>query len=272
MKIISLNLTAAALCVLSALLPAQASAQTSGPWKWQGGIYAYLPTIGGKTTFPQAAAGSDVSVDADQILGNLKGVFMGSLETNNGRWGAFTDVMYMDIGDSKSGTRNIAIGRRDLPAGATADANFDLKGWVWTLGGSYRLVTSPNGTMDVIAGARLLDIKQTLGWSVTGNIGSITLPGRAGNLGASLSNWDGIVGVKGRLVFGEDRKWFAPYYVDVGTGNSDRTWQAMAGVGYAFHWGDVLAAWRYLDYKMKSGKPVEELNFNGPVIAAVFHW
>jgi hypothetical protein len=271
MKIASLNLAAAALCALSALLPAEAAAQTAAPWKWQGGIYAYLPTIGGKTTFPQGA-GSDVTVDADQILGNLKGAFMGSLEANNGRWGAYTDLMYMDVGDSKSGTRSIGVGRRDLPAGATADADFDLKGWVWTLGGSYRLVSSPSATMDVVAGARLLDVEQKLSWTLAGNIGTVPLPGRAGSLSAGISNWDGIIGVKGKLVFGADRKWFAPYYLDVGTGDSDLTWQAMAGVGYAFSWGEVVGAWRYLDYKMKADKPIEELNFNGPAIAAVFHW
>jgi hypothetical protein len=34
----------------------------------------------------------------------------------------------------------------------------------------------------------------------------------------------------------------------------------------------VIGAWRYLDYKFKSGQPVESMNFNGPAIGAVFHW
>ncbi len=46
----------------------------------------------------------------------------------------------------------------------------------------------------------------------------------------------------------------------------------MGGIGYSFGWGDVVGSWRYLDYKMKSGSNVEKLNFNGPSLAAVFHW
>ena len=63
-----------------------------------------------------------------------------------------------------------------------------------------------------------------------------------------------------------------PYYLDVGTGQSQLTWQAAAGVGYRFGWGDVSAMWRYMDYNMKSGKPIESLNLNGPLIAATFRW
>ena len=54
-----------------------------------------------------------------------------------------------------------------------------------------------------------------------------------------------------------------PYYVDVGTGDSDLTWQAIGGIGYAFSWGEVLAAWRYIDYKF-NGNKIQDINFNGP--------
>jgi hypothetical protein len=35
--------------------------------------------------------------------------------------------------------------------------------------------------------------------------------------------------------------WFAPFYLDVGTGATKLTWQGFAGVGYAYRWGDVVA-------------------------------
>jgi len=35
---------------------------------------------------------------------------------------------------------------------------------------------------------------------------------------------------------------------------------------------DLVAAWRYTDYQMKSGETIEEINFSGPAIAAVFRW
>ena len=115
------------------------------------------------------------------IIDNLKMTFMGSLEAHKGRWGMFTDVVYMDLGNTKSGTRDISIGGAALPAGASANVSYDLKGWAWTLAGMWRVSSDPASTLDVVAGARLFDMKQTLGWEVTGNIGAIPLPGRAGN-------------------------------------------------------------------------------------------
>ena len=262
---------AAALCVLT-VLPSTAVAAAPDQWQFDGALYIYLPTIGGTTTFPQPGAGSNVSVDASKILDNLKMAFMGSLGARNGAWGAFIDVLYMDLGNSKSGTRGLTVGGTPLPAAASADATFDLKGTVWTLAGSYRIVAEPATPVDLFAGMRMFDMKETLRWQLNGNIGSVPLPGRAGDQEASLTNWDAIIGVKGRFALGAERKWFVPYYLDVGTGNSDQTWQAMGGVGYAFQWGEVVAAWRYLDYKMKSGSKIESINFDGPAIAAVFHW
>ena len=140
------------------------------------------------------------------------------------------------------------------------------------MAGEYRLASDPAWTVDLLAGARLLDVKPTLGYSITGDVGPVVLPGRSGTKKVSESLWDGIVGVKGRYAFGDDRKWFVPFYLDVGTGQTKLTWQAAAGVGYAFHWGDVVAMWRYLDWNAKSGKSIEDLNLNGPMIGVTFRW
>lgn len=63
-----------------------------------------------------------------------------------------------------------------------------------------------------------------------------------------------------------------PYYLDVGTGDSDLTWQAMGGMGYTFGWGELVAAWRYLDYNMPASGRVADMNFSGPLVGANFRW
>jgi len=63
-----------------------------------------------------------------------------------------------------------------------------------------------------------------------------------------------------------------PFYLDVGTGQSDLTWQGATGLGYAFGWGETLAMGRYLDYSFKSGKSLEDMNFNGPMLGVALHW
>jgi hypothetical protein len=263
-----------AAAVLSAALfaPAAALAQSAENWEFKAAIYGYFPTIGGTGNFKPSGGSSSASVDIDTILDNLKFTFMGQFEARKGEWGLFTDVVYMDVGADKSGARGLTLGDRALPAGVNGSASYDLKGWLWTLAGTYRAVSTPTYQLDVVAGARLLDIEQKLGWSLAGNVGSIPVLDRSGQRQADLSNWDAIIGVKGRASLGEDRRWFVPYYFDVGTGQSRFTWQALAGLGYQFDWGGVVAAWRYIDYDMKSGKPLDDLNFNGPGIAVVFGW
>ena len=265
-------LVVAALATALAFMAPVASAQTADTWKWQASIYAYLPDISGRSTFPAESGGGGSTLDAETILDNLKMTFMGNIEASNGRWGMFTDVVYMDLGNGKSGFRDFTLGGSALPAGVDANASYDLKGWAWTLAGTWRVASDPASRMDVLAGARLFDMRQTFEYELTGNVGSIPVAERAGAFEGKLSNWDAIVGVKGRFAFGEDRKWFVPYYADMGTGESDLTFQAMGGLGYSFAWGDIVGVWRYLDYDMKSGKKIESMTFNGPAIAAVFHW
>ena len=71
---------------------------------------------------------------------------------------------------------------------------------------------------------------------------------------------------------GSSGHWILPFYLDVGAGDSDLTWQAAAGVSYAYKWGDLTALWRYLAYDLKPGRSFEELKFNGPLFGVTFRW
>ena len=266
------RMASVAVLTIAAISPAIVAAQElSDQWKFRASIYGWLPDIGGSTSFP-AGTGTSINVNADKIIDTLKFTFMGTFEAQKGRWGAFTDVIYLDVGGSKSQTRDLTVGNVTLPAGVTADAQLDIKAWVWTLAGTYRVVSDPGFTMDVLAGARLLDVEEKLGWQFSANLGGIAPPPRTGNSELKDNVWDGIIGVKGRFAFGADREWYVPYYVDVGTGDSDLTWQGVTGIGYAFRWGELFAVWRYLDYNLKSGSKIEDVNFNGPAIGVAFRW
>jgi len=264
--------------VAGALLPAMVAAQTKqAPWqadKWQftGSLNLWLPSIGGESKYPVDAGGSSVNVNSDKLIDGLSGVFMGSLDAHNGRWGAFTDVVYFGLDGTKSGTRDFSIGNIGLPATTSANLKLNLNSWIWTVAGEYRVNSDPDLKVDLLAGARLLDLKQKLEWSISGSLGNITAGNRAGSLEASESNWDAIIGVKGRYVFGADKKWSVPFYLDVGTGQSDSTWQGLVGLGYTFGWGDITASYRYLDYKFKSNKIMQDVHLNGPMIGATWRW
>ena len=248
--------TVAALCAGLTAFPVNASEPTDA-WQYRAYLDLFLPAMGGSTTFPEPGAG--VSVDVSKILNALKMAFMGGFEASRGGVGVYTDILYMDLGNTKSGTGELRFNGLPFPVDVGAVATFDLKGTAWTLAGAYGVARTAALTVDLTAGTRLLDIKQTLDWQLSGNIGSVPLPGRSGVRSADVANWDAIVGAKGRYAIGEERRWFTPFYIDVGTGESKLTWQIMAGVGYGFQWGEVIAWWRLLDFVMKSGSKVESL-------------
>ena len=179
-----------------AWLPAVAHAQTSDNWQFRAFVYGYLPDIGGSTSFP-AGASSSVNIDANTLISNLKFTFMGTFEASKGRYGFITDILYLNVGGSQSNTRNLNVNGRELPVGVSSNVNLDIEGTVWTLGGEYHAIAQPAVAVDVIAGARLLDLKQTLGYSFTADVGPITGPGRSGSSEVKISYWDAIVGAEG---------------------------------------------------------------------------
>ena len=264
--------TLAAVAALAALAPATSRAETPDEWRFNATIYGWLPDMGGSTKFPEGSGGSSVEVTASDILNALDFAFMGTLGAQKGRWGIFTDVNYLNLSDSAKRTRDLTVGNVALPVGVTAKADLGITGWLWTTVGSYRVVDKPDYAMDLVAGVRLLNLAEDLKWNLTGDLGDLPIIDRKGKSHVSDNYWDGIVGVKGRATFGAEKKWFVPYYVDIGTGDSDLTWLGMLGAGYSFDWGDVVGVWRYVDYEFSSKDPIQDLYFNGPAIGVTFHF
>src|SRR5512134_3576858 len=93
----------AALAAATVLLPATSSAQITDQWAFQATLYGYFPELRGNTTFgPREPGGPGVNVSTGSIVPDLEFAFMGSLSVQKGRWGAFTDVLYIDISADKS--------------------------------------------------------------------------------------------------------------------------------------------------------------------------
>lgn len=251
----------------AAAIPVAAQAQGSETWKFGAAIYGWVPAIEGDLTLRSGT--STIGASMGTVLDTLKFAFMGTFEATYGKWGIWTDLVYGDFGsDTKSVPVHIG------PITGTADVQLDVKSWIWTLAGSYNLVDTAENRTDFLFGARLLDMSNTLNYNVTGNSGgggALPIP-NPGAATASMSNWDGVIGIKGRFMFGEGRRWFVNYVADIGTGQSDLTYQGVLGIGYDFGWGSALAAWRYMGYEFDSSSHVQNLSFNGPLIGLAFRF
>src|SRR5262249_24046181 len=145
---------AAMILGIGTLLPSLSSAQTSAPtsidesWQFRASIYGYLPSIASSTKFP--GAGSSLAVSASDIIHHLKFTFMGSFEAQKGPWVAFTDIMYLNVGEAKSGTRALVITNVPYPVGVNANANLDIKAVVWTIAPTYQVLSIPQASLQLL--------------------------------------------------------------------------------------------------------------------------
>jgi hypothetical protein len=252
------------------LLGVNAAQAADDNWQFRASLYGYLPSIGGETNFP--AGGSEIDISAEDLIDNAKFVGMASFEAQRERFGAFVDVIHMNIGDSVSDSTSLGAGAVALPPGITADASLDIKAWVVTAAANYRVVSSSQSTFDVFAGARFLDATGELEYSFNLDLSPFGGPPQNGAAEASDNKLDAIVGLKGRYEFGAGGRWFIPYYVDAGAGDSDLTWQAALGIGYATGRGEVFAAYRHLDYDLGDDGAIASLDFDGPAVGLAYRW
>ncbi len=256
----------------STMFTAPAAAQdTSDQWQFRASAYGYFPDVSTSAALPTGS--SSIDVEAGDLIEHARGGFMGVFEVQRGRFGAFADLLYVNIGDSVNDSTQISVGGgMPLPPGVTVDGDLDIKLTAFTIAGVYRAYNTPATTFDVFAGARLLNIDTDFSYAFNVPFGPFQGPMQSGAASASLQNWDFIAGVKGRYNFGAERQWFVQYYADVGTGDADLTWQAFGGVGRSFGRYDVFAGWRYLSYDFSSDSRIEDLSFNGPVVGASVSW
>jgi hypothetical protein len=230
--------------------------------------YIWLPTVDGDLNFdpPPGFAGSPgIEVGPVDYLENLQGVFMIAGEARYGRFGAVTDFIYLDFANEDANVRTVT-GPGPLEIPIDVGSQFDLSGTLWTIAGGYDVIDNGDVRVQVFAGARNLNAEATVNWALQGPLNQFP---QSGQLNDDVNVWDGLIGVRGAAVSGN---WVFPYYVDVGTGSSDLTWQASAGVGYRFGWGDLTAYYRGLHYEQGDSELIENLDLSGPAIGATFRF
>lgn len=206
---------------------------TDDGWKFGLELYFWGASIGGAS-----ADGSDVDVDLDDILDNLELAVMGTAAMSKGKWSLAADLIYLNA-------------EADGPIAPGLNADVEVTNWVITPVVGYNVVDTGRGRLDIVGGARYLYLKADL---------------RVDALGAQVddsgSNWDGVIGARGAVDLAE--KWYLLGYLDIGTGESDLTWQAMGGIGYRFKWFDLVAAYRYLRWDFDDNPALDNLYLHGP--------
>jgi hypothetical protein len=246
-------LTGLALC-LALQLPLSAAWATESAdedrWTFAGELFAWGAGIDGR-----AATGEDIDVPLHDVLDSLDFAFMGSLAARKNRWTLFADFIYVDVGE------NARIPLEEIP-GLEADVKLDLKQFTSTFGGAYQVYESGRSNLSLLAGGRYLSIDADLDLRID--------PILDERFSDSASNWDFIVGARGMVDLND--RWYLHYYADIGAGDSDRTWQALAGVNYRFSKVHATLGYAYLDWKFDKNSLIRDLTLSGPYVGLKFRF
>jgi hypothetical protein len=245
------------------------------PHRWTVTPYLWLPTLNSELRFDVPDDdGTESSVETEigpsDYLTNLNGLLMVAAEFRQERWTLAGDLVWLDITTDTSNVRNVTDngGTITIPRETDLDTTTELSGAAVTLSAGLPLLDSDTWRLEALGGARWLSLDVDLDWSLTTTITGpgVTLASQ-GQASGDTDLYDGIVGARGRWRIGGGEHWYAPFYADVGTGSSDLTWQAMAGIGYAFERSSLLLVWRHLDY---DDTLLREFRLDGPAFG--FSW
>lgn len=226
-------------------------------WQFKAEVYGWLPTI--KGTLP---TGDDIEITVDEIFDNLDMTFLGVFQARRGKWAFIGDLAYLKLSADEAGITRIPIGPLNVPT--RVDFGVELKGWFLNLGGSYRVHQADKFDVQLLAGARYLAL------DMGAKLDTSLIPGEKPFDGRD-DVWDAIVGVRGLADLSD--KWWLTYRFDIGTGDSDLTWNASLQFGRKFNWGSLAVGYRYLHYDFASDfKLMKDLDVYGPVIGAVWEF
>ena len=235
-----------------------AAAQDTDSWQHELTIYGWYSGIDGEVQFPgPLGGGSDFTVDASDIISDLKMIFMGGWQSKKGKWSFIGDVVYMDVGDSVDQT--VTSGGSGVPLNASLD--LDMKTWLLNGGIGYDVVQTEEASLAVVGGIRYMTLDVDI---------KAGLQGRTTEQSGSDGLLDGIVGVSGAFNFNEN--WFLPYHADIGAGGSELTWQLFAAIGYRFGWGDIRLGYRHLVYELDDDYIMQDMVLSGPVLGIGFRF
>lgn len=239
----------------SLLLTTTSLAVQAGDFEQQISLYGWLPSLNGSLTFevpnePGEPGEPDDSVDANAI-DSLDTVFMGTYSIRKNKWSFTADLIHLKMSGDSQGIIN-----------PDSTLSTEITARLYGAYAGYNILNSKQNDLNLIAGIRHfgLDFEVKLSGENIKN----------GKIEVSTSNNDVIIGLDGKYIINEN--WYMPYYVDIGTGDSDLTWQASTSIAYKYNWGDVIATYRYMHYGQSDSLLVEDFNLYGFKLGVIFNF
>ncbi len=243
----------------------EATDQTEGEntGKWTTSITPVLWLAKTTSTLSVGDRSRSTTMTAKDALGSFQSGGTVRLEVNNGTWGGFADLFFINLEE----TSNVGpLGNIPLTVG--------VDNTLWQIAGTYRVVDKENFDLDLLAGARgySLDVDVTVE-PFTGPAGVLRFPGRFASAGLSFT--DPIVG--GKAAWKLSDKWALDFYGDIGGfgAGSDFTWRLGTGAAYSVSESVSLrAGYTAIDFDYSQGSGFDRVEYDttmyGPTLGATF--
>jgi hypothetical protein len=216
---------------------------TAAPYAWLAGVNGSVAAFGAPET--------DIDISIGDVLKNLDVALMGAGEARNGRFIIASDFMWVKL----SADQDVSLGP------LANNVELTVETLTATGFGGYSLIYEDGGNLDVVAGARLWSVNDTLDFS----------GGLLGSFDDSATWVDPVVGLKGRANISPD--FFVTGWAFVGGFgvSSDFMWDAMASVGYEFNdTFSMTAGYRGLGVDYHDDGFVYDVVQSGPILGFVF--
>jgi hypothetical protein len=244
---------------------------TPGRWTFTVSPALWMASVKTSGTFSPAATGRTIRANVDQSFGDifkdLNFALMGGAEARRGLFSLQADMIYINLLQDSSGVRSVS-GPQGLEVPINVGGKLKLKELMFTLAGGYDIFRNDQGFVQLFGGFRYLGVRSTLDWQFQGPLGNLA---RQGAVESQSDIWNGIAGIRGEHAL-DHGPWKAIYYVDVGSGGSKLTWQAIAQAAYVTRWGDIGIGWRALEFSQAAQRSTADVRMSGPIITVTFRF
>ncbi len=240
---------------IAILCIAAAPARAAEPWQFQIAPYVWAADLDGHVATLPGVPAATVNASFSDVLENLDAAFMIAGEAHNGRFGIFSDILYVDVEATGS-----------VPGPLFSTAKLESQTLYATGAVFWRLWSDERASLDVMAGARFwsVDTKLALG---AGILEARTI--------SHDEDWvDPLIGVKARGTLGGGRFFHSVGVLYGGFGSgSDYMWDVFGNLGY--QWTDGFSTsigYRYLTVDYSNGGFRYDVIQQGPTLALIWRF
>ncbi|MEQ6889770.1 hypothetical protein ABE957_13910 [Halomonas sp. CS7] len=201
--------------------------------------------------------GTRLETSSKTLIENLEFGLMGALVHRRGPWLYGFDALYADVG--KDGDVDVPV-QNDEPDGPDSIGtalDFTSKTTLVHAYVGHEWHRDPNWAIYATGGVRYTRFETELTVD--------TDTGFAKRFETEENLTDATLGVRGHYAY--TPHWSSPFILDVGTGSTEATLHAFTGLSYDWGPSSVTAAYRYMKWKLEDSDYLDQVIYEGPLLA-----